>query len=116
MRIFPTVFLFLCSAALLPAAKDLEIYFVDVEGGQATLLVSPSKQPMLVDTGWPGLNMRDADRIAGAAKRAGGKPIDYPDGTHSQPEQVGSGAQPVHRSPGRTFLDHGAALGSDEDG
>ena len=89
MRIFPTVFLLMCSAALLPAAKDLEIYFVDVEGGQATLIVSPSKQSMLVDTGWPGLNMRDADRIAAAAKRAGVKQIDYLVVTHYHSDHVG---------------------------
>ncbi len=61
----------LCAATALPKAKTLEIYFVDVEGGQATLVVSPAKQALLIDTGWPGLNMRDANRIAAAAKRAG---------------------------------------------
>src|SRR5204862_1348543 len=57
------------------AAKNLDIYFVDVEGGQATLFVSPSGQSMMVDTGWPGLNNRDADRIAAVAKLAGVKQI-----------------------------------------
>ena len=42
----------LWSAMLLPAAKNLEIYSIDVEGGQATLFVSPSGESMLVDTGW----------------------------------------------------------------
>ena len=41
---------------LLPAAKNLEVYFIDVEGGQATLFVSPSGESMLVDTGWAGFN------------------------------------------------------------
>src|SRR5690348_15923749 len=57
--------------------KSLDIYFVDVEGGQATLLVSPSGQSMLIDTGWPGNEGRDADRIAAAAKLAGISQIDY---------------------------------------
>ena len=52
------------------AAKDLQIYFVDVEGGQATLFVTPSGESLLVDTGWPGNNGRDADRIVAAAKKA----------------------------------------------
>jgi len=42
---------------------QLRIYSVDVEGGQSTLLVAPSGESMLVDTGWPGNNGRDAERI-----------------------------------------------------
>ena len=47
----------------------LQIYFVDVEGGQATLFVTPEKESLLIDTGWPGNESRDADRIVAAAKR-----------------------------------------------
>src|SRR5437868_5587657 len=43
--------------------KPLQVYFVDVEGGQATLFVTPDKHSLLIDTGWPGNNNRDADRI-----------------------------------------------------
>ena len=61
---------------MLPAAeKTLDIYFIDVEGGQATLLVTPDKQSMLIDTGWPGFGDRDADRIVKVAKKAGLKKI-----------------------------------------
>ena len=45
----------------------MQIYFVDVEGGQATLVVSPSGESLLIDTGWPGNEGRDADRILAAA-------------------------------------------------
>ena len=69
-------FFLLCAAQTLPAAKTLEIYFVDVEGGQATLIVAPSKQSLLVDTGWRGFNARDANRIAVAAKAAKLKQLD----------------------------------------
>ena len=55
--------------------KALEVYFIDVEGGQSTLFVSPSGQSLLVDTGWPG--DRDAGRIAAVAKMAGVSQIDY---------------------------------------
>ena len=82
-------FLILCAAQALPAAKTLDFYFVDVEGGQATLVVSPTKQTLLVDTGWPGLNMRDASRIAAAAKRAVVKQIDYLVITHYHGDHVG---------------------------
>ena len=51
--------------------KDLHIYFVDVEGGQATLFVTPAGQSLLIDTGWPGNDGRDADRIVAAASKAG---------------------------------------------
>jgi hypothetical protein len=44
--------LFLLASCPLQAAETLEVYFVDVEGGQATLLVSPSGESMLVDAGW----------------------------------------------------------------
>src|ERR1700735_2259809 len=54
--------------------KALKIFFVDVEGGQATLFVTPAHQSLLIDTGWPG--GRDADRIVAAAKKAGIDKID----------------------------------------
>ena len=53
------------------ATKALQIYFIDVEGGQATLVVSPLGGSMLIDTGWPDENGRDANRIMAAAKAAG---------------------------------------------
>jgi hypothetical protein len=44
-------------AAPVPQASNaLQVYFVDVEGGQATLLVTPARQSLLIDTGWPGNN------------------------------------------------------------
>ena len=61
------VLLFLSYLAAQTPGKALQIYSLDVEGGQATLLVSPSGQSMLVDTGWPGFEGRDADRIIAAA-------------------------------------------------
>ena len=48
--------------ALASASKPLQVYFVDVEGGQSTLFVSPSGQSMLIDTGWPDHDGRDAKR------------------------------------------------------
>jgi beta-lactamase superfamily II metal-dependent hydrolase len=110
-------FLILCAAQALPAAKTLDIYFVDVEGGQATLVVSPSKQALLVDTGWPGLNMRDATRIAAAAKRAGVKQIDFLVVTHYHTDHAGGAPQLVSKLPVRTFVDHGESVehGENED-
>src|SRR5260370_490490 len=101
------IFLGLILTALLPAAKTLDVYFIDVEGGQATLLVSPSGQSMLVDTGWSGFKNRDADRIAAAAKLAGIKQIDYLVITHFHTDHVGGVPQLAAQLPIKHFVDHG---------
>jgi beta-lactamase superfamily II metal-dependent hydrolase len=89
------------------AEKTLDIYFIDVEGGQATLLVTPDKQSMLIDTGWPGFEDRDADRIIKAAKKADLKKIDYLLITHYHRDHVGGITQLVSKMPVGTFIDHG---------
>jgi len=71
------------------AAKDLKIYFIDVEGGQCTLIVTPKGESLLVDTGWPGNDSRDAERIAKQAKKAGVKQIDWLLITHYHTDHVG---------------------------
>lgn len=89
------------------ARKDLQIYFVDVEGGQATLFVAPAGESLLVDTGWPDNNGRDADRIVAAAKKAGIRKIDYVVITHYHTDHVGGVPQLVARIPVGAFIDHG---------
>lgn len=89
------------------AAKQLEIYFIDVEGGQATLIVSPSGQSLLVDTGWRGFNGRDTDRIAKAAKNAHVKELNYVLITHYHRDHVGGAQQLAERMKIGTFVDHG---------
>jgi len=91
-----------------PAARNsLQIYFVDVEGGQATLFVTPERQSLLIDTGWPGQDGRDADRIVAAAKKAGLSKIDYVLITHFHEDHVGGAPQLAARIPVGTFIDHG---------
>jgi competence protein ComEC len=91
-----------------PAAqKTLRVYFVDVEGGQATLFVTPKGQSLLIDTGWDGNNGRDADRIVAAAKSAGLTKIDYVLITHFHEDHVGGAPQLAARIPIGTFIDHG---------
>jgi competence protein ComEC len=87
--------------------KDLQIYFVDVEGGQATLFVTPAGQSLLIDTGWPGNNGRDANRIVAAARKAGVSKINYVLITHFHEDHVGGVPQLVARIPVETFIDHG---------
>ena len=71
-----------------PAAKPLEIYVVDVEGGNATLIVVPSGESLLIDAGNPS-NGRDAARIVAAAADAGVKQIDHLVTTHYHADHIG---------------------------
>src|SRR5213078_1642689 len=87
--------------------RTLQIYFVDVEGGQATLFVTPEGQSLLIDAGWPGNDGRDADRIVAAAKLAGIGKIDYLLVTHFHSDHVGGVPQLVARIPVGAFIDHG---------
>jgi len=89
------------------AAKTLRIYFIDVEGGQATLIVSPSGQSLLIDTGWRGYDGRDADRIVRAAKSAKLKKLDYVLITHYHRDHVGGVPQLSDRMKIGFLLDHG---------
>jgi competence protein ComEC len=91
----------------LKPAQTLDVYFIDVEGGQATLFVSPSGESMLVDTGWPDFAGRDADRIVAAAKLAGVKRIDYLVVTHYHADHVGGVPPLAERIPIANFVDHG---------
>jgi beta-lactamase superfamily II metal-dependent hydrolase len=85
--------------------KNLEVYFIDVEGGQSTLFVSPSGQSLLVDTGWAGA--RDAGRIASVAKLAGVSQIDYLVLTHYHADHAGGVVDLAGLLPIKNFVDHG---------
>ena len=92
----------------------LEIYVIDVEGGEATLFVAPSGESLLVDTGWPGFDGRDADRIAAAAADAGVTGIDRLIVTHFHGDHMGGALQLAERLPVGTFIDHGTTVDEDE--
>ncbi|HZD77327.1 MAG TPA: MBL fold metallo-hydrolase [Acidobacteriaceae bacterium] len=89
------------------AAGKLRVYFIDVEGGQATLFVTPAGKSLLIDTGWPDHNGRDADRIVAAARDAGLKRIDSVLITHFHEDHVGGVPQLVQRIPVGSFFVHG---------
>jgi beta-lactamase superfamily II metal-dependent hydrolase len=95
---------------VLPAAKTLDMFVIDVEGSKAFLLVSPSGQSMLIDAGVPGSsnNGRDASRIMEACKAAGVKKIDYMVVSHYDGDHVGGVPALAERMPIVTFVDHGA--------
>jgi competence protein ComEC len=87
--------------------KPLQIYFVDVEGGQATLFVTPEGKSLLVDTGWPDSHGRDADRIMDAAKLAGIQQLDFVLLTHYHIDHAGGLTQLAAQIPIAMMIDHG---------
>lgn len=106
--------IFLCAMSALAlttfgfaAEKPLQIYSIDVEGGQSTLVVSPSGESLLIDTGWSDFNGRDAERIVAAAKAAGVSQLDYVLITHYHRDHVGGVPQLAERMKIGTFIDHG---------
>jgi competence protein ComEC len=98
---------FVAPARAWAAKGDLQIYMIDVEGGQSTLFVTPDKHSLLIDTGWPGNAGRDADRILAATKLAGINKIETVVLTHYHDDHTGGVPQLVERIPVGTFIDHG---------
>jgi len=103
-----------CFASPVASPQQLQIYFIDVEGGQATLVVSPSGQSLLIDTGWSGYEGRDADRIIATAHQAGIKQLDYVLITHYHRDHVGGVPQLLDGMRVGTFVDHGPNLEDSE--
>jgi hypothetical protein len=92
--------------------KDaLLIDAIDVDGGAATLYITPEHQSLLIDTGWPaGVGAKDPDsaqRIIAAARRHGLSKLDYVLVTHYHVDHVGGIADLLSQFPVGTILDHG---------
>src|SRR5213596_3140396 len=105
MRNWVVMFLVL-SSTVFAASKNLDIYVVDVEGGNATLLVSPQGESLLIDTGNAGAAaVRDAERIMAAASEAKLKQIDHLIITHWHGDHFGGMAELAKRIPIREFID-----------
>src|ERR1700683_4093072 len=100
---------FLATASLYAQSRNLQIVWTDVEGGGATLIVSPSGQSLLVDTGFP-QDDRDAKRIFAAAQAAGLKKIDILWITHFHLDHVGGVAALAKLIPIDRFYDHGDSI------
>jgi competence protein ComEC len=110
-RLAAVLFLALAVGAYASAtAATLNIYFIDVEGGQATLVATPAGQSLLIDAGYPGNNGRDADRIVAAVRDAGLKRIDYLLITHLHEDHNGGVAELQRRLPIGTFIDYGSPM------
>jgi len=103
----------LCS---LGHAQNLDIYFIDVEGGGATLIVTPERESILIDSGWRRDDGRDAKRIAAVLKeQAGLNQIDFLVTTHFHRDHYGSVLRLSEMVPIKTFFDRGPIAFLEED-
>ncbi len=102
-------------AGSLTAARNLDIYVIDVEGGKSVLMVSPSGQSMLFDAGWPApINGSVSnDRIVAAVQAAGLKRIDFLVISHFDIDHIGDVAQLASKIPIGHVFDHGEIQGSE---
>lgn len=106
--IIAVLFTFVCVTFVFASPKDgrLDIYWVDVEGGAATFIVTPAGESILIDTGLPG--DRDPVRIHKLATQiAGVKKIDHLIITHFDGDHVGGAADVAKLMPVRNVYDHG---------
>jgi len=109
MRSFLILLVTLVSALQLAAADALEIYFIDTEGGAATLFITPAKEAILVDTGNPG--GRDSKRILDCAAAAGVKQIDHLVTTHYHIDHFGGMAEIAKQVSVKALYDNGVIEG-----
>src|ERR1700678_2294073 len=99
-----------CAGCLLAASQNLDIYWIDAEGGAATLIVSPSGEALLVDTANRTPDDRDAKRIFAATQLAGLHKIDILLTTHFHSDHIGAMPALAKMIPIDMYMDHGPSV------
>ena len=105
----------LAVSAQTPPSDTLDIYWIDVEGGAATLIVTPTQESILMDAGWPRPDERDAKRIQAAMADANIDRIDYFLTSHFHRDHVGGLTTLADRVEISQFVDHGDSVEQDRD-
>src|SRR5437016_10826765 len=100
----------LAGSALWAAPRNLEIYWIDAEGGAATLIVAPGGESLLVDSANRTPDDRDAKRIVAAARLAGLNRIDMLLTTHFHGDHIGAMPALAKMIPIGAYLDHGESV------
>jgi competence protein ComEC len=96
------------SSARAQEAHGLDIYFIDVQGGAATLIVTPERETVLIDSGWPGFDDRDPKRITYVLKEVAGRDhLDHLVTTHWHIDHFGGVAGLAKRVEIKHFWDRG---------
>ncbi|MEW4487864.1 MBL fold metallo-hydrolase [Thalassoglobus sp. JC818] len=95
--------------------QHLDIYFIDVEGGAATLIVTPAGESILIDSGYPDNNGRDRDRILETVKLANLDHIDHAVVSHWHVDHYGNHATLSSLIPIHNFWDRGIPDALQED-
>ena len=86
-------------------AKTFDFYVIDVEGGAASLFMTPAGESIMIDSGNPGA--RDLDRIMAVLGEVGVKEIDYLISTHYHVDHIGGMQELAKRVPIKHYVDHG---------
>lgn len=107
---FVTIGVLAAASTLFAASKNLDIYWIDAEGGAATLIVTPGGQSLLVDTANRTPDDRDAKRIMSAVEKAGLKKIDFLLTTHFHSDHYGALEALSKLITIDQFLDHGESI------
>jgi len=105
-----TLLAFCLAGGLSAASPNLQIYWIDAEGGAATLIVAPGGQSLLVDTANRTPDDRDAKRIYATAQKAGLQKIDFLLTTHFHSDHMGGMAALAKMIPIGMYLDHGESV------
>jgi len=98
------------SATAQTSGGTLDIYWIDVEGGAATLVVTPERESILMDTGWPRPDRRDTERILAAMEDVGLTELDYVLISHFHTDHVGGIGALAESVPIGQLVDHGDSV------